>query len=84
MTPENSHSCDVPSLLTISDALIPGYGRFAHGLRWAAAQTRLGISSPRSTLVGQGGSDNPLDCHSLPPQFGKADPPDPFFSSRLS
>ena len=82
ISPGNSHSRDVSSLLAIPDAPISVYGRSAHGLRRAAAQTCLGISSPRSTLVGQGGSDNPLDCHSLPPQFGKAEPPDPFFASR--
>ena len=34
ISPGNSHSRDVPSLLAIPDAPIPGYGRFAHGLRW--------------------------------------------------
>jgi len=45
--------------------------------------TRSGTPYPRSTLVGQGGSDSPLGCHSLPPQFGRAELPNPFFASRL-
>ena len=50
--------------------------RFAHGVRWGFhPQTPAwGTSSPRSTLVGQGSSDSPLGCHSLLPQFGKAEP----------
>ena len=46
MASGSSHSHDVPSLLAIPDIPIHGYGRVAHELRWAAAQTCLGISSP--------------------------------------
>ena len=38
-----------------------------------------GFLSPRSTLVGQGSSDSPPGCHSLLPQFDKAEPSDSLF-----
>jgi len=37
------------------------------------------ILSPRSTLVGQGGSDSPLGCHSLPPH---SHPPAPLWETK--
>ena len=41
-----------------------------------------GFVSPRSTLVGQPGSETPPGFHSLPGQFGEPNPSDSHFASR--
>lgn len=44
--------------------------------RTSASDLPEGFLSPRSMLVGQGSSDSPPGCHSLLPQFDKAEPSD--------
>jgi hypothetical protein len=41
-------------IVAFGSAPIPDNGRFAHGLRWAAAQTRLGTLSPAPFFASRG------------------------------